>query len=114
MTTERTTIKAGDDLVLSKTWLDAEGEPLDLTGYTMTGKLRRKGDTSTNVVATLDVTPDADQTTNPGVYAIELDDAETADLPIAILEYDIRAESAGGVVSTSETFEMLVKLAVSR
>ena len=106
------TTKAGDTFSRSMTW-SVDDVAVDLTGYTITSKLRLPGDTSDDAaLATLTATADADQVTNVGVFVLSSDD--TADWPIKTLVCDVRFTSSGGQVSTTETFEIAVRRAVSR
>lgn len=52
---------------VSLTWQDEDGNAQDLTGFTLSGTIKDKDGTSTAIAGTL--TPDADQSTNPGLFA---------------------------------------------
>lgn len=102
------TIKAGDTMTLPMTW-SADGTDVDLTGYTVTAQVRRRAD---ELVDTLTCTPDADQATNPGVLVVSATDAQTALWPILTLECDVRFDN--GEVTHTDTFEIVVKKAITR
>ena len=61
------------------TWKDSTGTPINLSSYTISGKIRRKS-TDQNQVAAFTCTK-ADQGTSPGVFTISLTAAVSATLP---------------------------------
>lgn len=96
--------KRGATLSYACALTDDAGDPVDLTGYTVTAEVRSS---ARELVSTADVTL-ADQGTDPGVFTIEADAADTADWEAgALLRFDVRIESASRVDYT-ETVEIRV------
>jgi len=61
------------------TWKDSTGTPINLSSYTMSGKIMRKA-SEVNALANF-VCTKADQGTSPGVFTISLTAAVSATLP---------------------------------
>jgi hypothetical protein len=93
------TIEQGATFSKVVTWKDSSGAGINLTGYTVTGKIKRKTSDQTalaSFTATL-----ANQGTNPGQFTLSLTSTVTASLPTvtgptaqkALLEcvYDVEA-----------------------
>ena len=110
------TIEQGATFSRVITWKDSAGVGINLTGYTITGKIKRKTSDAT-ALATFTATL-ANQTTNPGQFTLSLTSTQTGALPTAtgptaqkvLLEcvYDIEASQGStvyrlleGVVSIS-------------
>lgn len=99
------TIEQGATFTKVITWKDGTGAGVNLGGYTITGKIKRKTSDQT-ALASFTVTL-SNQSTNPGQFTISLTDAETATLPTVVgptakkvlLEcvYDIEADSGAQV-----------------
>jgi hypothetical protein len=98
------------------TWKDSSGAGINLTGYTVTGKIKRKTSDQT-AIATFTATL-ANQGTNPGQFTLSLASTVTASLPTVtgptaqkvLLEcvYDVEATTGStvyrlleGIVSVS-------------
>jgi hypothetical protein len=99
------TIEQGATFTKTITWKDASGTPINLTGYAIAGKIRRKASDPASIISF--TTTISNQTTNPGQFVISLTAAQTATLPTATgptakkvsLEcaYDIEASLSGVV-----------------
>lgn len=99
------TIEQGATFSKVITWKDSTGAGINLTGYTVTGKIKRRT-TDQTALATFTATL-ANQGSNPGQFTLSLSATETAALPTAsgptaekvLLEcvYDIEASSGGTV-----------------
>lgn len=76
------TIEQGATFSKVITWKDSAGVGINLTGYTITGKIKRKT-SDQNALATFTATL-ANQTTNPGQFTISLTASETAALPSVV------------------------------
>lgn len=112
MPTSRISIKRGDTFAIETQWLtDSVG--VDLTGYTVRSQVR-KSDPSQTIVETMTCTIDPDQATNPGVVMIAASATQTALWPALTLAWDIEYTSAGGIVLSSETIEIVVVRDVTR
>jgi len=97
------TIEQGATLTRQVTWQDSVGSPIDLTGYTISGKIKRKtSDVQALVSFTITVTNAA-----LGQFTFSLTASQTATLPVKhgldgqkeILEcvYDIEAVTGSTV-----------------
>lgn len=99
------TIEQGATFSKVITWKDSTGAGINLSGYTVTGKIKRRTSEQT-ALATFTATL-ANQTTNPGQFTLSLTASETAALPSAsgptaekvLLEcvYDVEASTGGTV-----------------
>lgn len=99
------TIEQGATFSKIITWKDSTGAGINLTGYTIAGKIKRKTSDQT-ALATFTATL-ANQGTNPGQFTLSLTATETAALPTvigptaqkALLEcvYDIEATTGSTV-----------------
>lgn len=74
------TIEQGATFSLQVTWKDSTGTPINLTGYTISGKLKKKVTDSASL-ASFTCTP-ANQGTSPGVFTISLSATTTSSLPV--------------------------------
>lgn len=75
------TIEQGATFSRTITWTDSTGAGVNLTGYTIQGKIKRK---TSDQIALLSFTSTlANQGTNPGQFTISLTAAQTATLPSA-------------------------------
>jgi hypothetical protein len=110
------TIEQGATFSKVITWKDSSGAGINLTGYTITGKIKRKT-SDQNALATFTATL-ANQGSNPGQFTLSLTATVTASLPSvtgptaekALLEcvYDVEATTGStvyrlleGIVSVS-------------
>ena len=110
------TIEQGATFTKIITWKDSSGAGINLTGYSITGKIKRKTSDQT-ALATFTATL-ANQVTNPGQFTLSLTAIETASLPTVtgttaqkvLLEcvYDVEASTGStvyrlleGIVSVS-------------
>lgn len=110
------TIEQGATFSKVITWKDSSGAGINLTGYNVTGKIKRK--TSDQIAIASFTATLANQTTNPGQFTLSLTATETAALPTVagstaqkvLLEcvYDVEATTGStvyrlleGVVSIS-------------
>ena len=110
------TIEQGATFSKVITWKDSSGAGINLTGYTITGKIKRKT-SDQSALATFTATL-ANQGTNPGQFTLSLSATDTASLPTitgptaekALLEcvYDVEATTGStvyrlleGIVSVS-------------
>lgn len=99
------TIEQGATFSKVITWKDSTGAGINLSGYTITGKIKRRTSEQT-ALATFTATL-ANQGTNPGQFTLSLTASETAALPSAsgptaekvLLEcvYDVEASTGGTV-----------------
>jgi len=99
------TIEQGATFSKVITWKDSAGAGINLTGYTISGKVKRKTSDQT-ALATFTASL-ANQGTNPGQFTISLTAVQTATLPTAtgpsaekvLLQcvYDIEASISGTV-----------------
>jgi hypothetical protein len=99
------TIEQGATFSKVITWKDSTGAGINLTGYTISGKIKRKTSDQTALVAFTATL--ANQTTNPGQFTLSLTAAQTGTLPTttgptaqkALLEcvYDIEAAQGSTV-----------------
>jgi hypothetical protein len=106
-------IKPGATLRLPGTLTDDDGVAVDLTGYTLSSQVRTRG--TAELVATATVTPDADQTTNPGRFVVRVEASATEDWsPGVDLALDIRIEEPGSDVDITETVLVTVLRAETR
>lgn len=95
---ESRTIKRGDTLLLSCTRRDGAGNPVVLTGLTITAKVRYR-----QFSEALTVTP-----VDPANGGFSLSSTNTATWPVAALKCDVQFIS-GSVVTSSQTFEIVVE-----
>lgn len=96
------TIKAGATLRVPGALTDDSGVAVDITGYTLTSQVRTRG--TAELVATATVTPDPDQTTNPGLFEVLVEDSVTATWsPGVDLAMDIRIVQPDSDVALTET-----------
>lgn len=98
-------IKNGDTLRLACVAQDDAGNPVDLTGWTVTAQVR---DAKYNaLVASLSITVDAPQ---EGAFTIE---GDTANWPVGDLSFDIRYLDSLGRVAHTETIALNVQRAIT-
>jgi hypothetical protein len=105
-----TIIEQGATFTRTITWKDSSGAGINLTGYTVAGKVKSK---VSDKVALLSFTVSiADQGTNPGQFTINLTATQTATLPSVYTEdgkkqslelsYDVEATSGATVTRIIE------------
>lgn len=88
-------VEQGSSFDLSFTVTDASGIPMNLSGYTATGKLKYSYG-STGLL--LNLSPVIDASYVSGLVNISLTPTQTASLPITKAVYDIEVISSGGYV----------------
>lgn len=86
-------IEQGSSFNLSLTAKDASGVPMNLLGYTASGKLKYSFG-STGSLANL--APIIDPSYVSGIINISLTPAQTASLPVTKAVYDVEVTSSGG------------------
>jgi len=93
-------LKRGDQLALDVTRMDEAGNPVDLTGLTITSQAKISG-----FVANLTVT-----VTNAAAGQLRLSAPATATAlwPVASLSVDIKYDAGGGNIRRSKTFNLKV------
>jgi hypothetical protein len=96
-------LKRGDTFQLGCLKLDSAGEPEDLTSIDIAAQVRNGSD---DLIAEL-VVSKADQTTNPGEFALTDDAENTADLELGRYYTDVQM-TAGTEVVSSETLNFKV------
>lgn len=91
-------IDQGADWAVTIAWTDSEGEPVDLDGYT--ARLHMRPGKRGEAVAELDNGEGQGITLGPepGSITLALSAAETAELPPALLDYDLVMTSPEGAV----------------
>lgn len=99
-------LKAGATLRIAGVATQDSGAAHDLTGATLTAKLRDAGGTVVDTLAVTLVSAAA------GTFTIEADD--TSDWPAGLLRGDLRIALAGGDVVFSEDFTIRVTRPVTR
>lgn len=97
-------IEQGATFSRQVTWENQDGTAVNLTGYSIAGKIRRK---TSDQVAVIDLTC-AITNANDGIFTFSLTNTQTASLPVATgptaekeylkCVYDIEATSSGGAV----------------
>jgi len=96
------TIQQGATFSLPLTWVDPDGDPIDLTGYDLRMQVRR------NVADLEPGDPLVDLTIGEGItvtsavggaFTLRIAPTTTAILPIGPWVYDVEAESSGGDVT---------------
>lgn len=102
-------IYRGDDLTHSVTIVDADGDPVDLSGRTYASQLRRYPDTE-QIAATFNV--DATQA-NVGLLLLTLAGTVTATLEPGPYRYDLE-QTQGGTRTTLLAGEAIVTADVTR
>lgn len=111
MAAELPSFKRGDDLSIP-CLEEADGTPVDLTGYTLRAQLRRRSDGE--LAAEMTVTL-ADQTTDPGAFTLSVPKATTVLwTPGAVLEFDVEYTTPGGFTWSSGTGAFQVEKDVTR
>lgn len=105
-------IYRGDDKTLNLTFRDSAGNPINLSGSTIyfTAKKKLEFDDDKAVIQK-DVTAHTNNTA--GTSAIVLTNTDTSITPDTYL-YDIQYKTAGGVISTVLTDELIIKPDVTR
>ena len=98
MQTPEISIKRGDTLQLGCTYADRDGAAQSLAGHDVRSQIR---DASSTLLATLAVNL-ADQTLNPGEFAMFASASDTALWPVGRYAMDIQI-THGAVVISSET-----------
>lgn len=97
--------KVGDTFSLACTRTDAAGDAVSLTGVTIAAQLRR-GSTAVDLVpAPVDAAA--------GIFTLTKAAADTASWQLGIWSCDVEF-TAGGIVASSETFNVLVEEDVTR
>lgn len=105
-----TIIEQGATFSRTITWKDSSGAGIDLSNYTIAGKIKKKVSDKTALVS-FTVT-EANQGTYPGKFTISLTATQTSDLPVIYsqdgskqyleLYYDIEATSGAEVTRILE------------
>ena len=111
MARQKVELKTGDDLSIACTRIDSNGDPVDISSYTVTADV--KTTYGFNEALTVTVTDAA-----TGQFTLSALAAATADWPIYIAMDEAKTSRnilycdvqyvAGGVVDSSETFEIWV------
>lgn len=105
---EYPSIKAGETLSMLVTYTDGAGDPISLTGKTITSQIRTQ---SLELLDDLMVTI-ADQTTNTGQFTLSATDEMTSAWPIGSLIFDVKIVQ-GSTVIYSDTGRIDIKQAVT-
>ncbi len=94
-------IKRGDTLSLDVTRVDAGGAPVNLTGMTITARVRLGAFAATLTVTVTDAAA--------GEFQLSATAAATATWPVATVTGDVKYDQGGGVIRRSETFAIAVR-----
>lgn len=103
-------IKRGDDFELPGVYRDSSRVAVDLTGYTITSKVRKTTATGApgDDVATLTVTIDSDQVANRGKVTISDPGGGTGSWPLGRHVWDCKVVNGLGRTVHTSTVEMIV------
>ncbi len=93
-------IKRGDQFSLDVTRLDENGDPVNLTGMTITSQVKNPGFVASLTVAITNAAL--------GQFTLSASAAATATWPPARLSGDVKYVAGGGIVRRSKTFTILV------
>jgi hypothetical protein len=93
--------KKGDTFSFAVIAKDGSGSPVNLTGYTITPKIK---DNAGNVIATPSVT-----ITNAAAGAYTMTVSDTSSWPATVLYGDVTYTAPGPVVESTETFMIIVQ-----
>jgi hypothetical protein len=88
--------KRGDSFVVDEPGMLADGQPLDMTGWTVESQIRRK-DTG-ELVATM-----AQSWTTRGIGAFRLEVKDTTAWPLIVLAWDVQLTDPAGYVASTPT-----------
>lgn len=88
---------------------DADGDPLDLTGYTGRGQIRATRSESAALLATFSVAIDATE----GTVTLSLTDVQTAAITPSVGEFDVLLTSADGFDSVNIWGRALIRTKVT-
>lgn len=103
------TIDQGSDFTSSVTVEDVAGNPMNLTGYTASGQIRKTYYSTTAIDFTASVTSAAN-----GLITIELDKDTTKTMKPGRYVYDLEIESSGGTVTRVVEGQLEVMPSVTR
>lgn len=92
--------KRGDALSLDVTRVDASGNPVNLTGQTITSQVKATGFSANLTVTIVNAVL--------GQFRLSATAAATALWPVARLSSDVKYDAGGGVVARSKTFTLKV------
>lgn len=97
-------IKKGDTFSIAVIAKDGSGSPVNLTGHTIAPKIK---DNAGNVIATPSVS-----VTNAaaGEYTLTVND--TSGWPVGVLYGDVTYTDPGSVITSTETFQIIVQEAI--
>lgn len=109
MSAQASPIHQGDTFDVVLAWSDDAGLPVDLTGATIRSTIRNEGALVQELTVTL-----LDQVAWPGQFRLLATAAQTALWPEATLEANVRLELAGGVVRSTESFFVAVRVPPTR
>lgn len=98
-------IKKGDQFILDVTRMDANGDPVNLTGITITSQAKLPG-FAANLTVTLVDAP-------TGQFRLSATGATTATWPVARLSADVKYDAGGGLIRRSKTFGIIVGLGIT-
>lgn len=93
-------IKRGDEFSLDITRVDANGNPVDITGQTVTSQVKITGFTTNLTVTVVDAPVGKARLSAPA--------SATALWPIATLSCDVKYDGGGGAIRRSRTFKVRV------
>ncbi|SFJ00159.1 hypothetical protein [Nitrosomonas sp. Nm34] len=97
-------IKKGDTFSVAVIAKDGSGSPVNLTGYTITPKIK---DNAGNVIATPSVSVTS---AAAGEYTMSV--ANTSAWPLGVLFGDVTYTDPGSAVESTETFQIIVQEAI--
>lgn len=97
----------GDDKTWPLTFTDANGDPFDLTGYTIFFTVKeKKADVDADAVITKDITSHTDASGGISSLALTHDDT---DIAVGYYIYDFQLVSGSGAVTTIEPDTFIVE-----
>ena len=103
--------KLGSTWRFSGTLRDDAGAAIDLTGWSISSKLR---DTSDVEVAALTCSVDPDQVAHRGEFEVHASAAATSSWSPGTVSWDVRLQDSGGDVSITRTVVVRLEQAVTR
>jgi hypothetical protein len=111
---QQVTHKQGDTFSLSCSWKDPNGTAINLTGYTILSKVRVTTGTTFTDTLTSTIT-----TAASGLFTLSATPTQTASWPLTSGQYgklycDVQFTSPTGVVTSSDTFEVVVVEEITR
>lgn len=102
------TIKRGDTLAAAASIAQDSGAAVDLTGYTLRSQVRSSSGELVQALVVVVTAPTL------GTYTLSATATQTAAWPIGRHVCDVEYTSAGGVVSSTATFPVIVSEDVTR